>query len=184
MHLNSCCVVHSFPTRLGEIAAVFNDADELTMLEMLRGQSLADFLSKLHKAGKAKIARPTASSPAARTEEQLVEYLQGRRQEFSLPLRPTGTEFYQQVWREMQAIPYGRTRTYLELAQRIGRPRAVRAVGQASARNPIWVVIPCHRVIGSSGSLTGYGGGLSVKRDLLDMERSVAGTGPVTARLF
>ena len=102
-------------------------------------------------------------------------YFAGERQTFDLPLAPRGTEFQQSVWSALQQIPYGETTTYSTIAERIGRPAAVRAVGAANGANPIPIVIPCHRVIGASGSLTGFGGGLDVKRQLLAMEARVAG---------
>lgn len=102
---------------------------------------------------------------------QLAEYFRGERREFSLALAPRGTPFQQRVWRALQSIAYGQTATYLDVARAIGEPSAVRAVGHANGRNPIPIVIPCHRVIGSNGSLTGYGGGLPVKRFLLTLER-------------
>ncbi|HET6919856.1 MAG TPA: methylated-DNA--[protein]-cysteine S-methyltransferase [Jiangellaceae bacterium] len=101
---------------------------------------------------------------------QLQEYFAGDRTEFDLPLRPTGTPFQQEVWSALQSIPYGEVRSYGEIAAQIGRPGASRAVGLANGSNPIAVIVPCHRVIGSSGSLTGYGGGLHRKRLLLDLE--------------
>jgi len=102
---------------------------------------------------------------------QLEEYFAGKRREFGLPLAPTGTEFQKAVWGALQQIPYGCTISYKTLAERIGRPAAVRAVGLANGRNPLPIVIPCHRVIGHDGSLTGYGGGLGIKRILLELER-------------
>jgi methylated-DNA-[protein]-cysteine S-methyltransferase len=110
----------------------------------------------------------------AEARRQLAEYLSGERTEFDLPLRMEGTEFQQEVWRGLLAIPYGETVSYSELAQRIGRPGASRAVGLANGRNPISIVVPCHRVIGSSGALTGYGGGMERKRYLLDLEAGAA----------
>jgi methylated-DNA-[protein]-cysteine S-methyltransferase len=101
---------------------------------------------------------------------QLAEYLAGRRRVFDLPLDLTGTEFQQLCWAELQRIPFGETRSYGELAQLIGRPAAVRAVGRANHDNPVGVIVPCHRVIGADGSLTGYGGGLEMKRTLLELE--------------
>jgi methylated-DNA-[protein]-cysteine S-methyltransferase len=101
---------------------------------------------------------------------QLGEYFAGRRQRFELPLAPRGTAFRQLVWRALQAIPYGATATYSEIARAIGQPQASRAVGGANHHNPLAIVIPCHRVIGSDGSMTGYGGGLDRKRLLLDLE--------------
>lgn len=106
-----------------------------------------------------------------RAERQLMEYFDGRRREFDLPLRPKGTPFQLENWRALQQIPYGETATYGDIARRIGRPKAFRAVGMANHSNPISILIPCHRVVGSDGSLTGYGGGLEVKRFLLDLEQ-------------
>lgn len=104
------------------------------------------------------------------TEAELAQYLAGRRRVFDLPLRLLGTGFEKDVWRAVESIPYGRTATYREIAQLVGRPRATRAVGAANGKNPLPIVIPCHRVVGSNGSLTGYGGGLAVKRRLLALE--------------
>ena len=103
---------------------------------------------------------------------QLAEYFAGERTEFDLPINPAGTTFQREVWAALQTIPYGEVRSYGEIAEQIGRPGASRAVGLANGRNPIAVVVPCHRVIGASGSLTGYGGGLHRKRLLLDLEAS------------
>ena len=103
---------------------------------------------------------------------QLEEYFAGERTAFDLPLAPAGTPFRQVVWEELQRIEYGETTTYAALAARIGRPAAVRATGAANGANPISIIIPCHRVIGSNGSLTGYGGGLGAKRFLLELERA------------
>ncbi|HET6806770.1 MAG TPA: methylated-DNA--[protein]-cysteine S-methyltransferase [Frateuria sp.] len=105
---------------------------------------------------------------------QLEEYFAGTRQVFELPLHPRGTPFQLAVWRELARIPYGATVSYGELARRIGQPTAVRAVGAANGRNPLPIVLPCHRVIGANGSLTGFGGGLPTKRFLLAMEENVA----------
>lgn len=106
---------------------------------------------------------------------QLEEYFAGTRQVFDLPLHPLGTPFQLTVWQELARIPYGATVSYGELACRIGQPQAVRAVGAANGRNPLPIVVPCHRVIGANGSLTGFGGGLPTKRYLLAMEGGVAG---------
>lgn len=102
---------------------------------------------------------------------QLQYYLSGRLKSFTLPLAPAGSEFMQQVWESLQTIPYGETWSYKELAQSIGNPLASRAVGMANHRNPIPIFIPCHRVIGSNGKLTGYRGGLQIKAYLLDLEK-------------
>src|SRR5690348_11536717 len=108
----------------------------------------------------------------AAAREQLAEYFAGERRNFDLPLKPAGTPFQRSVWEALRAIPYGETAGYGELAQRLGRPGAARAVGLANGRNPIAIVVPCHRVIGAAGALTGYGGGLERKRYLLALERS------------
>jgi methylated-DNA-[protein]-cysteine S-methyltransferase len=103
---------------------------------------------------------------------QLEQYFAGERTEFELDLELAGTPFERRVWEEVRAIPYGRTATYAEIARRVGHPGASRAVGRANARNPVAVIVPCHRVVGSNGSLTGYAGGLEMKRALLDLERA------------
>jgi methylated-DNA-[protein]-cysteine S-methyltransferase len=103
---------------------------------------------------------------------QLDLYFQGRLKHFTLKLAPQGTPFQLSVLRALQEVPYGETVSYGELAQRIGKPKASRAVGAANARNPLPIVIPCHRVIGSDGSLVGFGGGLDIKQKLLDLERT------------
>lgn len=108
--------------------------------------------------------------PFAAARQQLREYFAGERREFDLPLNVTGTDFQLQVLEELRRIPYGETTSYGDIAKRIGRPKAMRAVGAANGRNPIPIIIPCHRVIGSSGDLTGFGGGLPAKRALLKLE--------------
>jgi O-6-methylguanine DNA methyltransferase len=102
--------------------------------------------------------------------DQIGEYLAGHRREFDLPLDLRGTEFQRRVWSAVAGIPYGQTQTYTQIAQALGKPLAVRAVGAANGANPLPLVVPCHRVLGSDGSLTGYGGGLDVKQKLLKME--------------
>ena len=118
---------------------------------------------------------------------QLADYFAGRRLGFDLPLAPVGTAFQQKVWSALREIPYGRTTTYGEIATGLGQPTASRAVGLANGRNPIAVIVPCHRVIGADGSLTGFGGGIPRKRWLLEHERTVlaaiAGE-PVAAALW
>ena len=109
-------------------------------------------------------------SPFAGVITQLAEYFEGRRRAFDLPLAPSGTDFQRRVWRALAAIPYGTTISYGELARRVGNPRAARAVGLANGANPLPIVVPCHRVIGANGSLTGFGGGLPIKRALLALE--------------
>lgn len=104
---------------------------------------------------------------------QLDEYFEGKRTEFDLKLNPQGTEFQRSVWNELNNIPFGKTRTYMEQTKQIGDPKAIRAVASANGKNPIWIVIPCHRVIGSDGSLTGYAGGIWRKKWLLEHESPV-----------
>lgn len=111
--------------------------------------------------------------PAVRAE--LARYFAGTLREFRSPVAPAGTEFQRRVWRELRRIPYGETISYLELARRIGNEKAVRAVGLANGANPLPVIVPCHRVIGSNGRLVGFGGGLAIKRVLLDLETGQRG---------
>jgi methylated-DNA-[protein]-cysteine S-methyltransferase len=108
--------------------------------------------------------------PFAAARQQLTEYFAGERREFDLPLKLNGTEFQMSVLQALQQIPYGETTSYADIAERIGRPKAVRAVGAANGRNPIPIIVPCHRVIGSHGDLTGFGGGLDTKEALLRLE--------------
>jgi methylated-DNA-[protein]-cysteine S-methyltransferase len=114
----------------------------------------------------------------ASTRAQLIEYFAGERTEFDLPLAPEGTGFQRRVWTELCAIPYGTTISYGELARRIGQPTAARAVGLANGSNPLPIVVPCHRVIGADGSLTGFGGGIERKRWLLAHEKQHSKTMP------
>jgi O-6-methylguanine DNA methyltransferase len=113
--------------------------------------------------------------------DQLNEYFAGQRREFSIPLDLRGTDFQLKCWRALLDIPYGETRSYRDLAQTIGHPNAFRAVGMSNNRNPVAIVVPCHRVIAAGGSLCGYGGGLDTKRKLLDLERAQV---PGSAGLF
>ena len=107
---------------------------------------------------------------------QLQQYFEGGRREFTFPLDMRGTEFQLACWRALLEIPYGETRTYADIARAVGRPQGFRAVGMANNRNPIAIVVPCHRVIASDGSLCGYGGGLDIKRRLLQLEGALSGT--------
>ena len=120
-------------------------------------------------------APPAVQEILDRTEQQLREYFDGTRTEFDLPLDPVGTEFQHEAWAALRAIPYGETVSYGEQAERMGDRNKARAVGAANGRNPISIIVPCHRVVGSSGSLTGFAGGVDTKRRLLDHERRVAG---------
>lgn len=102
---------------------------------------------------------------------QLQEYFQKKRKEFQIPVKPVGTDFQRLVWKALREIPYGQVVSYKDIAQKIGNPKACRAVGMANNKNPIAIIIPCHRVIGKDGSLTGYAGGLDLKKYLLDLEK-------------
>ena len=138
-----------------------------------------DHLQKLHMQSTRHATRVGAgwvrdSEPFADLCDQLDEYFAGERREFDVDLDPQGSEFELRVWRALRQIPYGETESYGKLADRIGHPGHARAVGSANGRNPIAVVIPCHRVIGADGSLTGYAGGLERKRLLLDLEAPLA----------
>jgi methylated-DNA-[protein]-cysteine S-methyltransferase len=119
------------------------------------------------------------AGPFVELRSQLAEYFAGARQTFAVPTATVGTRFQRTVWAELGLIGFGRVTTYRDLAVRLGRPRAARAVGQAGARNPLGILVPCHRVLGAAGSLTGYGGGIGAKRWLIEHERQV-GSGPVT----
>ena len=111
-------------------------------------------------------------SPLQReVDKQMKEYFEGERKEFDLPLRPEGTDFQKKVWNALLEIPFGETRSYQDIANAVGSPKACRAVGMANHQNPIIIVIPCHRVIGKNGKLVGYGGGLSMKEKLLLLEK-------------
>jgi methylated-DNA-[protein]-cysteine S-methyltransferase len=117
--------------------------------------------------------REDASHPVlVDARRQLDEYFAGRRKQFALPLDPMGTPFQQRVWQALNTIPFGETRSYSDIARQIGYPTAVRAVGAANGRNPVSIVTPCHRVVGSSGKLTGFAGGLDTKAFLLTLEGS------------
>lgn len=117
-------------------------------------------------------AQITSSIPLVLKEcfTQLNEYFEGNRQQFNLKLNPKGTDFQKNVWKQLERIPYGKTISYLELSQQLGDTKAIRAVANANAKNPLWIIVPCHRVIGSNGSLTGYAGGLPRKQWLLEHE--------------
>jgi len=113
-------------------------------------------------------AETALSREAAR---QLAEYFAGTRRDFDLPLKPEGTPFQRAVWEALRTIPYGQTRSYADIAAQVGNPKGCRAVGMANHRNPIAILIPCHRVVGKNGALTGYAGGLDVKEKLLSLEK-------------
>jgi methylated-DNA-[protein]-cysteine S-methyltransferase len=154
----------TFDSPIGELLAVSDD-ESLIRLDMRGGRRPVPIDPSW---------RREDDAPAlAETRSQLSQYFAGERTEFQLPMRMIGNEFGQSVWAALREIPYGETRSYGEIAREIGHPSASRAVGLANGRNPIAVIVPCHRVIGADGSLTGYGGGLERKRLLLDLEAGV-----------
>jgi methylated-DNA-[protein]-cysteine S-methyltransferase len=125
-----------------------------------------------HRPHDSALGDPEPGAPIfERAETELKEYFAGQRREFDVPLTFAGTPFQRLVWAALREIPYGETMSYGELAERLGKPSAARAVGLANGKNPIGIIVPCHRVVGSNGSLTGYGGGLDRKRYLLDFEQ-------------
>ncbi len=153
-----------FDTPIGELLLA-GEADALSMIGFPEGKMRRD---------------PDADwiyneEPFADAQRQLAEYFSGKRKDFELPLSLTGTEFQVSVLKALQEIPYGETTSYGAIAKQIGRPKAVRAVGAANGRNPIPIIVPCHRVIGSSGDLTGFGGGLDTKEALLRLEAENSG---------
>lgn len=154
-----------FDTPIGELLLA-GEADALTMIGFPKGSMRRD---------------PEADwiyneEPFAIVRQQLGEYFAGQRKSFDLPLALQGTEFQVSVLEALQTIPYGETTSYGAIAKQIGRPKAVRAVGAANGRNPIPIIVPCHRVIGSGGDLTGFGGGLDTKAALLRLEAENSGT--------
>jgi len=153
-----------FETTIGELLLAGTN-DELSMIGFPKGSMRRD-------------PEPDwiyNEEPFAPAKKQLAEYFSGARKNFDLPLSLSGTEFQVSVLKALLEIPYGETRSYGAIAKRIGRPRAVRAVGAANGRNPIPIIVPCHRVIGSSGDLTGFGGGLDTKEALLRLEAENSG---------
>jgi methylated-DNA-[protein]-cysteine S-methyltransferase len=136
------------------------------------GQFVTGLLMPQHKGWRGPDASwQQSDAPFTAVREQLAGYFAGERQQFDLPIKLAGTPFQQRVWQELVRIPFGTTITYAQLAQRVGKPTASRAVGHANGRNPISIVVPCHRVIGANGKLTGYAGGIDKKQWLLAWER-------------
>ena len=154
---------HEFPTPLGPMLAAVDAGGALVRLSFREGEYARDPLAGLG-------ATTPARDRLARVVEQLDAYFRGELREFELPVAPRGTPFQQRVWDELRRLPYGATVTYRELATRVGRPAAARAAGRANATNPLPVVVPCHRVVGADGSLTGYAGGIRFKQALLALE--------------
>lgn len=147
-------------TPIGELLLA-GDGDSLHLVSFPEGK-----MSQRHEDSWQRL-----DAPFAEARRQLEAYFAGELQQFDLPLAPQGTAFQQRVWAALRAIPYGATRSYGDIATQVGNPKAGRAVGAANGRNPIPIIIPCHRVIGSNGSLTGFGGGLPVKQALLQLEQ-------------
>ncbi len=147
----------------------------LTLAASAHGLAGAWFDAQSHHPGPIEAPEDPAHPHLARAAREFAAYFEGGRRAFGVPLDPAGTEFQQAVWNELRRIARGATTSYGELAQRIGRAEAVRAVGAAVGRNPISIVVPCHRVIGRDGSLTGYAGGLDRKRALLQLEGALEG---------
>jgi O-6-methylguanine DNA methyltransferase len=137
-----------------------------------KGLVRLEFEERVQKLDAKSIQLRESTSLIAPYLDELDEYFAGQRREFSIPLDLRGTPFQLACWRALLAIPYGETRTYADIARVIGHPQAFRAVGMANNRNPIAIVVPCHRVIATGGSLCGYGGGLDIKRQLLDLEQA------------
>ena len=162
---------HDFDTPIGTLRLV-GDERHLERVDLPNAAAREPDAEWREKRG----GLPAALRAARR---QLAEYFDGTRRDFDLPLSADGTAFQRRVWDELRRIPYGATISYGELARRIGKPTASRAVGAANGKNPLAIVVPCHRVIGTDGTLTGYGGGLPVKRALLALEQGVAGTAPL-----
>ena len=163
------------------MTATYHDLDTpIGTLRLVGGEDSVDRIDLPNRAAEAPNPAWVASNGAlpaalAKAKRQIKEYFAGGRREFDLPLALEGTDFQRRVWAELRRIPFGETISYGELAARVGKPTASRAVGAANGRNPLPVVVPCHRVIGSSGRLVGYGGGLPTKQALLDLERRTTG---------
>jgi methylated-DNA-[protein]-cysteine S-methyltransferase len=142
----------------------------LTLAATARGLALAWFDGQAHRTDEVDAPLQPVNDVLRQAEREFDEYFTGRRREFGVPLDPAGTDFQQRVWQALLKIPTGRLGTYGEIARQLGRPAAARAVGAAIGRNPISIIVPCHRVVGRDGSLTGYAGGLPRKQALLRLE--------------
>ena len=161
---NRGCVHKAMATPVGRLTLVATD------------EGLAAVLWENDRPGRVRldVGRQDDEHPVLRdAERQLQEYFEGQRTDFELRLDLTGTVFQRKVWEALRTIPFGETRSYREVAEQIGSPRAVRAVGAANGRNPVSIVAPCHRVIGTSGALTGFAAGLDIKARLLALEQSI-----------
>jgi methylated-DNA-[protein]-cysteine S-methyltransferase len=158
--------VARFDTPAGAMLAATGDDGALRLLEFAGPRAEASLAREAAESREA-VAEDGGACEAVR---QVQEYFRGERRDFDLPLSSRGTDFQRRVWGELRRIPFGETISYRELARRLGNPAAVRAVGGANGRNPISIVVPCHRVIGANGTLTGYGGGIDRKAHLLALE--------------
>lgn len=152
-------ITHRFNTPIG-LVEVTERGGALVFVDMVDGAELAEPL-------------PAPTELLAEAERQLTEYFSGERREFDLPIHADGTPFQWAVWEQLRKIPYGETCSYGDIARALGKPGAARAVGMANNRNPVGIIVPCHRVVGSTGALVGYAGGLDRKKYLLDLERGV-----------
>lgn len=167
----------TMPSPIGPLRIAVDERGAVTRIEM----------TKTPATGKAKAAAALPDEvedpkKCAHVVAQLEEYFAGKRTEFDLELATAGTEFQQKAWRALRRIPYGRTRSYQEQATKVGNPRAMRAVGAANGRNPVPIVVPCHRVLGKDGSLTGFSSGTDKKRWLLEHEQRVLGAAKKPAK--
>ena len=177
MNMRSSIYFENFDTSIGTLT-IAADANGLRHIEFPSNRhpvSREDWMPHAH-GGIAEVLQATRG--------QLLEYFDGLRRHFDLPLAPQGTDFQMEVWHALARIPYGATWSYRDLAAAIGKPAAVRAVGAANGRNPLPIVLPCHRVIGADGSLTGFGGGLPTKEALLRLEGALPTPPEHTADLF
>ena len=161
---------HRSVTRARASSVVDSAVGRLYLAATDEGLTHILFVAKMDREPKAVPGSGEAARIVRETERQLADYFAGRRREFDVPLAPAGTEFQRATWKALADVPYGTTISYAELARRMQRPRAVRAVGAANGANPIPIILPCHRIVGADGTLTGYGGGLDTKGRLLSLE--------------
>jgi len=165
-------LVRTMPSPIGDLTLVATDDGVCAVLWPVEGEGRTG-ITLDHSVDEE--SRPRAAEILDDAARQLEEYFAGERTDFDLPLDPSGTEFQQAAWQVLREIDYGTTISYGEQAERLGNPNASRAVGAANGKNPISIIVPCHRVVGSDGSLTGFAGGSDAKRWLLDHEARVAG---------
>lgn len=156
----------TFDSPVAEVVVAVDADGAVTHLDFVGRKTRDEYLARIDKLGETR----RDAGACARVRSEVEEYFAGDRTTFEVPLAARGTPFQHEVWRALVEIPYGATTTYGELAQRLARPNASRAVGRANGTNPIALIVPCHRVIGADGTLTGYAGGLPIKRALLDFE--------------